>query len=257
MKRLSRVASGSWGRVIELWERGSITDVLMSVGVIGVYDGGELVHAERLGEEEVYAFVDETIPADYEQVWREEVRKGGLFKYSFLLSEEVLVRCLLWNLGLSLRFIPVGERVEELVGEDVLRLVDSSRFFIVHSGKVGSGKTTRIVGQVRRLLKDPDAKVFVYSQPQEVYVGDGRGVMVQVSSSSMRFSDFLELVSRSRGSVVVVQSALSKEDWENLRLVFERGINVIMEVGAYGREYLSLLPEGALEVKNGTILKRR
>ena len=257
MKKLSRVATGTWGKVVELWKEGHVTDAIMTSQTIAVYHHNELIHAERIGEEEIHSFVDETIPADYEQVWKEEIRKGELFKYSFLLSEEVVVRCLLWNFGLSLRFIPTGKESEKLVEENVLRLVDNLPFFILHTGRIRSGKTTRIAGQVRRLLKNPDVKVFVYSNPQEVYVGEAEGVMVHVSSSNMKFDDFLDLVALSGADVVVVQSMLSKEDWDNLNVLFGRGISIIVEVGSFGRVYPSSLPDSAVEVREGKIRKGR
>lgn len=257
MKKLSRVATGTWGKVVKLWKEGHVTDAIMTSQTIAVYHHNELIHAERIGEEEIHSFVDETIPADYEQVWKEEIRKGELFKYSFLLSEEVVVRCLLWNFGLSLRFIPVGKEGKKLVEENVLRLVDDPPFFIFHTGKVRSGKTTRIIGQVQRLLGNPDIKVFVYSHPQEVYVEDAKGVMVYVNSRNIKFNDFLDLVAHSGADVVVVQSTLSKENCDDLSVLFTRGISIIVEVGSYGRVYPSSLPDSAVDVREGKIRKGR
>lgn len=232
MKRLNRISTGSWNRVMELWREGQVTDVIMTRDTIAVYHLEELVHGERIGEEEIHSFVDETIPADHEQLWREEIRKGKLFKYSFLLSEEIVVRCLLWNFGLSLRFIPAGELSEKYAGKEVISLVESLPFMVVHSGKRRSGKTTRIVGQVRKLLKNPDMKVFVYSDPQEVYT-EGKGVLIYISRKNMSFDDFLDLAFLSSADAVVVQGVKLQEEVNKLFSLFSNGVSVIAEIGYY------------------------
>lgn len=234
MRKIHHIISDQWREVLDFWTEGKLTDVVMTPERISVYRKSELIHTGEQREEDFVEFVTQTVPGDFTNTWTDILKEKGIMKYSFYLEDHAIVRAVLAENFLTLRFIPAFPSLEDFYPETTAVL--EKRFWI-ESGGVCSGKTTRLLSIVRKFLEDPAVRVFVYEYPQEIYVPDARGLLVSINKESVTLEQFADLVLSSGATLVVFQSA-GREEEETARMLTKCGIKVFMEerYGAEGRE---------------------